>query len=366
MFPLRRPRQNTELPNLGASFVSNLRVARRLSSGVPARCRGRALREVAIAFAVAAIATAGSSAVAETSTDLQRKTIETQSVPSPARYAVLLPPSYAGGTKRYPLLLWLHGGSGDHDFLATQVGLFESVWQAQLAPEVVVATPDADRSFYLDYRDGSQRWEQFIVDELVPALARDYRVDPKELYVGGVSMGGMGALRLAFKHPDRFRVVIAFEPGIEPALQWRDVQERDKFWRDDALLVARFGTKAGGMDEGYWAANNPATIADTDPKRLIDARLAIYIDVGSEDLFGLDRGANFLHDVLYRHGIQHEFRYVLGADHVGRSLAPRFRDGLEFLGRVTQPPVRDPLVDATRAMIGRMKARAGVADEPAP
>jgi len=316
-----------------------------------------------LGLASAAMLASCTKAAAQASTDLKRLTIDTKAVPSPARYAVLLPPSYASGARRYPLLLWLHGGNGDHDFLATQVGLFESAWQGSLTPEVVVATPDADRSFYLDYRDGSQRWERFIVDELVPALERDYRIDAAEVYVGGVSMGGMGALRLAFKHPELFRIVIAFEPGIEPALAWRDVQERDKFWRDDALLVARFGTPSGGIDEAYWAANNPATIADADPARLIASGLKIYIDVGSDDLLGLDRGANFLHDVLYRHGIKHEFRYVLGADHVGRSLGPRFRDGLAFLGRVTQPQARDPLVDATRVMVERMKAHADATED---
>ena len=316
-----------------------------------------------LAVASAALDSSSANAAAHNAAKLERKTIATQSVPSPARYAVLLPPSYGSGNKRYPLLLWLHGGNGDHDFLATQLGIFESAWKDGITPEVVVATPDADRSFYLDYRDGSQRWEHFIVDELVPAIARDYRIDEAALYVGGVSMGGMGALRFAFKHPDRFRVVIAFEPGIEPALKWSDVEERDKFYRGDKLLVARYGTAGAGIDEAYWAANNPATIADADPQRLIASGLAIYLDVGSDDLFGLDRGANFLHDVLYRHGIKHEFRYVLGADHVGRSLAPRFRDGLAFLGRATGPQVRDPLVEATRGMIERMKSRAGVQED---
>jgi S-formylglutathione hydrolase len=126
-------------------------------------------------------------------------------------------------------------------------------------------------------------------------------------------------------------------------------------------MVARYGTPEGGIDAAFWADNNPATIADRDPKRLASSALAIYIEVGSEDAFGLDRGTDFLHQVLYRHGIRHEYRYVLGADHVGRSLPPRIRDGLAFLGRILEPPQPDPQLEQTRRLIDAMKRRAGVA-----
>jgi len=288
--------------------------------------------------------------------------ITTPSVPSPARYSVLLPPDYAGSQAAFPLLLWLHGGGGDNGFLASQVPLFESVWAAGAAPQMVVVTPDADRSFYLDYRDGSAHWERFILDELLPRVEADYRVDASRRFIGGVSMGGMGSLRMAFKRPTLFRAVIAFEPGIEPALAWQDVRPEDKFWRDESLMVARYGTAQGDVDADYWADNNPATIADRDPARLESSGLAIYIEVGTEDVFGLDRGTDFLHQVLYRHGIRHEYRYVLGADHVGRSLSGRFRDGFAFLARVLEPAQPDPQLERTRQLIEAMKRRAGVVE----
>jgi S-formylglutathione hydrolase len=166
----------------------------------------------------------------------------------------------------------------------------------------------------------------------------------------------MGSLRIAFKHPDRFRAVIALEPGIEPALAWADVGIEDKFWRADDLLEARYGKPV----DAHWAANNPATIAHANPQRLQDSGLAIYIEVGSEDAFGLDRGTEFLHRVLYDAGVRHEYRYVLGADHVGRTMGPRVLDALGFLRRVATPEEPDPEVIRLRQRITIMKRQAGL------
>lgn len=286
--------------------------------------------------------------------------LDTELVPAPARYSVLLPPGYDDASERLPVLLWLHGGGGDEGFLKSLVPLFETAWRETSAPRMIVVTPDADRSFYLDYRDGSERWETFILDQLLPRIEANYRVDPTRRFVGGVSMGGMGSLRMAFKRPTIFRAVVAFEPGIEPALAWQDVLPEDRFWRDETLMRARYGTREGGIDAAFWADNNPATIADRDPQRLVAAGLAIYLEVGSEDVFGLHRGTDFLHGVLYRRGVPHEYRYVLGADHVGRSLAPRLRDGLAFLARILEPRAADPQVERTRRLVEAMKRRAGI------
>jgi S-formylglutathione hydrolase len=149
------------------------------------------------------------------------------------------------------------------------------------------------------------------------------------------------------------------EPGIEPAYAWKDVKPEDRFYRKDELMQERFGTP---IDADYWAANNPATIARDNADALRKSGLAIFIDVGTEDVFGLDRGAEFLHRTLYDRGVPHEFRYVLGADHVGKSISPRIRNGLDFLNRYENPPGRDVLLNTTRRVINRMKKRAGVAD----
>jgi S-formylglutathione hydrolase len=97
---------------------------------------------------------------------------------------------------------------------------------------MVIATPSAGRSFYMDYRDGSQRWETFVLGEFSEHLRKEYGAtsDPQTCAMG-ISMGGMGALRMSMKHPNRFGAVVALEPGIDPAHRWEDVPARDRFWR---------------------------------------------------------------------------------------------------------------------------------------
>lgn len=291
--------------------------------------------------------------------ELAEVALATKSVPSPVKVSVLTPPDYKGSGRTYPLFLWLHGGGGDNGFLRNFAPVFEEMWVAGEAPEMVVATPDADRSLYMDYKDGSQKWETFIVKELVPHMREHYRVnaDRSTTFIGGISMGGMGSLRMGLKYPDIFGVIVSMEPGIEPNFAWKDVQLQDKFWRAQGFLEEKFGSP---IDEPYWAANNPATIARDNSGKLRESGPKIYIEVGSEDAFGLDRGTDFLHRVLYDNGIKHEYRYVLGADHVGKSVMPRARDGFRFLQRVLTPPEPDPTLDATRKQIENWKKAAGL------
>src|SRR5680860_1469336 len=122
-------------------------------------------------------------------------------------FAVLRPDT---DTESLPVMLWLHGGGGSHAFLDQCRPLFEQLWAEDALPPMVVATPDAGRSFYLDRADGSERWEQFVLDELLlPEVRRitTSATGASATAIGGVSMGGMGSLRMAFRRPDAFAAV---------------------------------------------------------------------------------------------------------------------------------------------------------------
>jgi S-formylglutathione hydrolase len=275
-------------------------------------------------------------------------------VPGPVDFQVLLPDGYASGTEAYPLLLCLHGGLGGQDLMRQLCPLVQEM--GTLAGMVIVA-PRAGHSFYLDYRDGSQRWETFLVVELLPHIRSRYRICPDRSLVAGISMGGMGALRLGLKYPDVFGGIVAWEPSIEPALTWADVKLEDRFWRSDEMLQVRFGQP---LDEAYWAVNNPAFLAATQAEAIRSSGIRIYLEAGSDDVYGLHRGAEFLHRTLYDHGIPHEYRTVLGADHIGPTIVPRLRDGLAFIARLLCPDPPDPKVRLLRDLIAVQKRRAGI------
>jgi len=224
--------------------------------------------------------------------------------------------------------------------------------------------PSAQRSFYMDYKDGSEKWEQFIITDLLGYMRANYDVvkGREGTLVTGISMGGMGSLRMAFKHPDVFQAVASMEPGIEPALQYKDIKLRDRFWRDQPLFEKIYGKP---VDEVYWAANNPATIATKDPNRLVG--LGIYLEAGDQDMFFLQHGTEFVHRVLFDAGIAHEYRLVRGADHVGPSIIPRFLNAMDFFGRVLNPPknwTEAPAVAAARQRVENFKRQAGYPIKP--
>jgi S-formylglutathione hydrolase len=293
--------------------------------------------------------------------------LQTKLVPSPAKYTVLTPPGYDAAKGPLPLVLLLHGGDGDNGFLAKMRSIIEQAWAAGDLPPAVIVTPDAHRSLYMDYRDGSQKWESFIVGEVIPDVRKRYRVstDRRQTVVTGISMGGLGSLRLGFDHPEIFGGLAALEAGIEPALAFDDVKPRNRFQRNDAFFKSIFGDP---VDRAFWKKANPANMAIDNRAKILGDSLQIYIEVGDLDMFHLDEGNEFLHRVLWDHQIPHEYRLVHGADHLGKSLGPRLRDGFRFLtANVLDPPAADTSYAAGKAAVDEMRRRAGVPDnEPRP
>jgi len=57
--------------------------------------------------------------------------------------------------------------------------------------------------------------ERYVLDHVAPLFVERWRLGPRAIGLLGVGMGGQGVLRLAFKYPQRFPVVVAIGPSIE-------------------------------------------------------------------------------------------------------------------------------------------------------
>jgi S-formylglutathione hydrolase len=309
------------------------------------------------------LAMAGAGAAWAQGSKLETLALDSKLVPSPVKVSVLLPPGYAEAKGPLPVMLLLHGGGGDNGFLAQMRPTIEAAWAAGDLPPIVVVTPDVGRSLYMDYRDGSQKWETFIVSELIPEIRKRYNVsaDRKQTVLSGISMGGLGSLRLGFDHPEMFGGLASLEAGIEPALSFDDVKMRNRFQRDDRFFKSIFGDP---VDQAFWREANPANMAIDNKARILGQGLQIYIEVGDLDMFHLDEGVEYLHRVLWDQGIPHEYRLVHGADHLGKSMPGRLRDGFRFLtAHVLAPPAPDTSFTASKATIDNMRRRMGVPDD---
>ena len=249
-------------------------------------------------------------------------------VPSPVDLALLAPEGIPDGA---PLLLWLHGGHGDSGFLDTCRPVFERAWDSGTMPPMHVVTPSAERGGYLDLPEGA-RWESFIVDELLRSAVSTLGCtdDPDLTFVGGISMGGTGALRMAFKHPDRFGAVLAIE-------EWN----------------------GRPVDPAACEANSPSALMVDRAVEIVASGLGIYLEVGDEDLLHLDRGAELLHRVMDDRAVPHEYRLVRGANHVGPTVPGRIGDALGFLGRQLAGREAAADLDGLRSVVRAMEDEGG-------
>jgi pimeloyl-ACP methyl ester carboxylesterase len=68
--------------------------------------------------------------------------------------------------------------------------------------------------------------ERHVLDRVLSWLAENWNVRPPQIALLGTSMGGQGALRFAYKHPNVFPVVAAISPAVD--YQWKMEQEGDE------------------------------------------------------------------------------------------------------------------------------------------
>jgi S-formylglutathione hydrolase FrmB len=224
-------------------------------------------------------------------------------------YCILLPPSYdAEKTRRYPVLYYFHGlGDDEHTLLNQGVFNFaKDAWEHQKLGEFLIVTPQGGASFYVNSRDGTQRYEDFFLQEFLPSIERQYRIESAREFraIGGISMGGYGALHLAFGHPGLFGAVSAHSAVLIERLPIFAFRGTHEF-----AVQRNFGNVFGSpINRTFWYGDSPLTLARTGDL----GGLKIYFDCGASDPFGFNKGALALHNVLASRGIPHEFHLYPG------------------------------------------------------
>jgi S-formylglutathione hydrolase FrmB len=224
-------------------------------------------------------------------------------------YCVLLPPSYdAEKTRRYPILYLLHGLGDNEEMLVHSGGmnLVEDLWEQRELGEFLIVTPAGGASFYINSHDGKRRYEDFFLQEFMPGIEKRYRAQAGRgtRGIAGISMGGYGALHMAFRHPQLFTVVGAHSAALMEKMPNISAENSRQIGRLRVLGDA-FGSP---FDPAFWNQNDPETIA----RSANLAGLKIYLDCGSEDDYGFDAGAAALDKLLTSRHIAHEFHLYPG------------------------------------------------------
>jgi len=105
--------------------------------------------------------------------------------------------------------------------------------------------------------------------------------------ITGFSMGGYGALRIGFAHPELFGSVSAHSAAL-----MRDPPQGVNAGASAGNLAARILTNVFGnpIDQKFWDLNSPFLLAKKNSAML--AKTKIYFDCGTEDSYGFNRGAS--------------------------------------------------------------------------
>jgi endo-1,4-beta-xylanase len=140
--------------------------------------------------------------------NVEHRILHSPSMRRDVGYCVYTPPEYAEEkTKRYPVIYFLHGMGGNESMDAGGFpSVLEKAMRAGKFPPAICVFPNGMKSEYRDDKAKNVLVETMIIRELLPRIDRDYRTIAKRegRVVCGFSMGGMGALRFAFKYPDKF------------------------------------------------------------------------------------------------------------------------------------------------------------------
>jgi putative tributyrin esterase len=183
----------------------------------------------------------------------------------------------------WPVLYLLHGRSDDHTCWCrrTSIERYAERW-----PSLLIVMPDSGRSFSCDAVQGPAYQTAFVRD-LVPFIDRTFptRAERAGRCIGGLSMGGYGAIKLALQYPEWFVSAHGHSGAYNWAHSWNDTREETARLLGDQL--------SGGPNDCYRLSaecKNPP---------------AMRIDCGVED-FILDHSREF-HAHLEKLGVPHEY-----------------------------------------------------------
>lgn len=120
-----------------------------------------------------------------------------------AKYVLFVPHDYKGD-KAYPVILFLHG-AGERTGGKKQpveVGIGPAIKKREKDFPFLVVIPQAEKTWKADSADAKRALA------MLAEVEKDYKVDPKRVYLTGLSMGGMGTWSLAIEHPDKWAAIV--------------------------------------------------------------------------------------------------------------------------------------------------------------
>jgi diacylglycerol O-acyltransferase / trehalose O-mycolyltransferase len=191
-------------------------------------------------------------------------TIDSPALGRSAKVRLLLPRRFSAEPgRRWPVLWLLHGCCDTYQSWTRSTDVEELDGLA----DVLVVMPEAGQvGFYSDWHNGGQggppRWETFHLTELRQVLERDWGAGNRRV-VAGLSMGGLGAMAYAARHPGMFRAAASYSGLLHTRYQGdplpgpRMIQDLLRNYDEDPDALWGDPRRHGDL----WAAHNPYDLA---------------------------------------------------------------------------------------------------------
>ena len=172
-------------------------------------------------------------------------------------YRLLLPKDY-DVNKKYPLILFLHGagerGNDNEKELVHGADLFLRDSIRQNYPAIIVFPQCPEESFWSNVKrdvtktgedrhifqtGGEPTTAMDLLQRLLKQIIKNYPVQKKQIYVGGLSMGGMGTFEIVYRNPKLFAAAFPICGGADVASAKRF--SKTSWWifhggKDDVVL----------------------------------------------------------------------------------------------------------------------------------
>ncbi len=220
-------------------------------------------------------------------------------------YQIILPANYEiAKDKRFAVVYLLHGLFGHFNNWSEKTNLSDYAKNY----EYILVMPEGNNGWYVDsVTIPNDRYETYIADELIGEVDKKFRTiaDKQHRAIGGLSMGGYGALKFGIKHPDKFILAGSFSGAVSIAA-FKTKEELPALVRNS--VIATFGD----ADSETKKSNDIFKIIAEMPKEKVAALPFLYLDCGTEDELGLLAANKQFADVLTKQKVPHEFRELPG------------------------------------------------------
>jgi len=257
---------------------------------------------------------------------LDYATLASEAMACEMAYAVYTPPGFSA-TERLPLVVFLHGGGDDEDcFDRAGVGqTLDLAIERGEVPRCVIVVPDGELGFWENWHDGSHRYRDWVMRDLLPEVQQRYHTctEREHTHLMGISMGGHGTLRFARFEHGSFASVAAVSAPVMDAEHL--IEFTNGFFVRLFIPVQRI-----------WGATDDLEKVKQDDlfeqwRTQADLRgLRVLLAHGTEDRADIVLGNGHFHEHLAAHEIGHDY-LVYSGRHKWVDWRPIFPELLRFL-----------------------------------